>query len=170
MRWAEPKPPNSEKRTQLYVYTYEFILRCLISETALAFPRHLIFWGPLNKLVTFTQWWYIIYLQHFIYSTRRLGNCRRAPFVLHTHKHPVDGGAGYTPWGRKESDTTEQLHFTKRKYENKRSCWSVTKSCPSLCNPMDCSMLGLLSKYTEILISALVQILMFLEDNSYLDS
>ena len=31
-------------------------------------------------------------------------------------------------------------------------------------------MLGLLSKYTEILISALVQILMFLEDNSDLDS
>ena len=21
-------------------------------------------------------------------------------------------GAGYSPWGRKESDTTEQLHFT----------------------------------------------------------
>ena len=29
-------------------------------------------------------------------------------------ENPPDGGAwrGYSPWGRKESDTTEQLHFT----------------------------------------------------------
>ena len=34
---------------------------------------------------------------------------------------------GYSPWGRKESDTTEQLRHTQFS--------SVAQSCPTLCNP-----------------------------------
>ena len=38
---------------------------------------------------------------------RRNGN----PLQHSCLENPMDGGA-YSPWGRKESDTTEQLHFT----------------------------------------------------------
>ena len=42
---------------------------------------------------------------------------------------------GYHPWGHKESDTTERLTPSHFSY----CCCSVAKSCPTLCNPMDCS-------------------------------
>ena len=46
-----------------------------------------------------------------------------------------------SPWGCKETDTTEQftsLHFTSCIY-----IWSeVAQSCPTLCDPMDCNLLG----------------------------
>ena len=52
-------------------------------------------------------------------------------------------------WGRKESDTTEQLNWTeihiymKKSISSLRRCWAllclVTQSCPTLCDSMDCS-------------------------------
>ena len=42
-------------------------------------------------------------------------------------------GAGYCPWGRKESDTTERFRFTSL---------PVAQSCLSPYNPMDCSLPG----------------------------
>ena len=36
------------------------------------------------------------------------GNCN--PLQYSCLENPTDGGA-WCPWGRKESDTTEQLHF-----------------------------------------------------------
>ena len=39
---------------------------------------------------------------------------------------------GYSPWGRKESDMTEQLHFT---FSKNHCCCSVAKSCLTLMTP-----------------------------------
>ena len=48
---------------------------------------------------------------------------------------------GYSPWGRKESDTTERLHF-----HGVRKCSAAAakslQSCPTLCDPIDGSTLG----------------------------
>ena len=43
---------------------------------------------------------------------------------------------GYNPWGNKELDTTERLTQLALS-ENE-----VAQSCPTLCNPMDCSLPG----------------------------
>ena len=45
--------------------------------------------------------------------------------------------AGCSPWGLKESDMTEQLNNSNAYY--KVVLCFVTHSCPTLCNPMDCS-------------------------------
>ena len=47
-----------------------------------------------------------------------------------------------SPWGRKESDTTERLHFTQWCYKLIKNESSVTQLCPSLCDPLDCSTPG----------------------------
>ena len=44
---------------------------------------------------------------------------------------------GYSPWGRKESDMTERLTLS-------HSDIQFSHSCPTLCDPMDCSMPGFL--------------------------
>ena len=46
---------------------------------------------------------------------------------------------GYSPWGRKESDMTEQLHFT---FSKNHCCCSVAKSRPTLCDPVNFSTSG----------------------------
>ena len=43
--------------------------------------------------------------------------------------------AGYSPWGHKESDMTEQLNWTERK-------WKWSRSVMIDCDPMDCSLPG----------------------------
>ena len=43
---------------------------------------------------------------------------------------------GYSPWGCKDSGMTEQLTNSCIQFS------SVAQSCPTLCNPMDCSMPG----------------------------
>ena len=50
----------------------------------------------------------------------------------------------YSPWGLKESDTTERLlfHFTSFIIKPSVQFSSVTQSCPTLCDPMDCSLPG----------------------------
>ena len=50
------------------------------------------------------------------------------PGESHGQRSPVS----YSPWGRKEWDTTEQVFC----------CCSVTKSCLTLCTPMNCSTSG----------------------------
>ena len=57
-------------------------------------------------------------------------------------------------WGHRESDTTERLNWTELKgswwiINGYRDwvltvfrCYSITKLCPTLCNPMDCSLPG----------------------------
>ena len=59
---------------------------------------------------------------------------------------------GYSPWGHKESDATERLHFTftftiKLNYTlypfSSVQFSSVAQSCPTLCDPMNCSTPGL---------------------------
>ena len=53
-------------------------------------------------------------------------------------ENPTDRGAwlGYSPWGRKESDTTERLHYHYHKlpllWTSCYICCLVTKSCPTL--------------------------------------
>ena len=41
------------------------------------------------------------------------------------------------PWGGQESDLTERLNWTHLAYESESL---VTQSCPTLCDPMDCSL------------------------------
>ena len=40
------------------------------------------------------------------------GNGNPLPVLLPGEFHGGRSPVGYSPWGRKESDTTEQLHFT----------------------------------------------------------
>ena len=70
---------------------------------------------------------------------------------LHEQRNLV----GYSPWGRKELDTTEWLHSLAKSRGNSYivNCslealgWvqfsSVAQSCPTLCDPMYCSTPGL---------------------------
>ena len=48
---------------------------------------------------------------------------------------------GYSPWGRKESDTTERLstYIYIHAQKVKAAQW-----CPTLCNPTDCTVHGIL--------------------------
>ena len=51
--------------------------------------------------------------------------------------------AGYSPQDHKKSDPTERVHFhfqTNAERSNLQS--EVAQSCPTLCNPMDCSLPG----------------------------
>ena len=43
---------------------------------------------------------------------RSPGEGNGSPLQDYCLENPMDRGAWYRPWGRKESDTTEQLHFT----------------------------------------------------------
>ena len=48
-------------------------------------------------------------------SGRSPGEGNGNPLQYSCLENPMDGGTwlvGYSPWGRKESDTTERLHFT----------------------------------------------------------
>ena len=40
------------------------------------------------------------------------GNGKPIPVLLPGESHGGKSLVGYSPWGRKESDTTERLHFT----------------------------------------------------------
>ena len=74
------------------------------------------------------------------------------PVFLPGKSHGWRSLVGYSPWGRKESDMTEQLHFhlfTIAKMWRQPKCAltgdtesEVAQSCPTLCDPMDCSLPG----------------------------
>ena len=61
--------------------------------------------------------------------------------MLSNHSHWEDSMdtriAGYSPWGCKELDTTERLTLSLGQFS------SVAQSCPTLCDPTDCSTPGL---------------------------
>ena len=50
--------------------------------------------------------------------------------------------AGCGAWGHKESDTNEWLNTHTQAHTYSESESEVTQSCLTLCNPMDCSLLG----------------------------
>ena len=63
------------------------------------------------------------------------------PVLLPGKSHGQRSLVGYSPWGSKESDTTERLHF-----HGVRKCSAAAakslQSCPTLCDPIDGSPLG----------------------------
>ena len=70
------------------------------------------------------------------------------PVFLPGKSHGQRNLVGYSPWGHKELDTTEQLTFAFT-YILLQLCLrlsfpfsSVTQSCPTLCDPMDGSLPG----------------------------
>ena len=76
-----------------------------------------------------------------------------APVLLSVKSHGQRSLVGYSPWGRKELDTTKRLHFLSLSLEililwstleGQLECQfsSVPQLCLTLCNPMDCSMPG----------------------------
>ena len=62
------------------------------------------------------------------------------PVFLHGKFHGQRSLAGYSPWGRKESDTTEQLSLTYLCYA--AAAAKSLQSCPTLCDPIDSSPSG----------------------------
>ena len=68
------------------------------------------------------------------------------PVLLPGKFHGQRSLVGYSPWGRKESDMTERLHFHFTQSCSLRVqqhyCCSVTKSCPTLCDSVNCSIPG----------------------------
>ena len=71
------------------------------------------------------------------------------PVFLPGESHGQRSLVGYSPWGRKESDTPERFHFhfhlTPLQVGAIRSdqIRSVAQSCPTLCDPMNLSTPGL---------------------------
>ena len=96
-------------------------------------------------------------------SIPELGRSQRrkwqpTPVFLPGESHGQWNLVGYSPWGHKESDTTEQLHFrgpntSIRIYPSNTNqeptsvdivlgtcvCPELIWSCPTLCNAIDCS-------------------------------
>ena len=70
------------------------------------------------------------------------------PVFLPGEFHGQRSLEGYSPWGLKESDMTEQLTLVRVRYTDKEldysfmSCCSVTKLYPTLCDPVNCSLPG----------------------------
>ena len=66
------------------------------------------------------------------------------PVFLPGESHEQRSLVGYSSWGHKELDTTEQLSTHTHKQAQGRSVQfsSVAQSCPTLCHPIDCSMPG----------------------------
>ena len=68
-------------------------------------------------------------------------DCRRrwqsTPVPLPGESHGQRSPAGYSPWGRKESDAAERIGIL-----SQRLWCSVTQSCLTICDPMDYSMPG----------------------------
>ena len=58
------------------------------------------------------------------------------PVFLPGKFHGQKSLAGYSPWGCKESDTTEHIHSNVTLWFVLYCC-SVAQLCPTLCNPMD---------------------------------
>ena len=74
------------------------------------------------------------------------------PVLLPGKSHGWRSLVGYSPWGHKESDMTERLHFTftftiKVNYTlypfSSVQFSSVSQSCSTLCDSMNCSTPGL---------------------------
>ena len=68
--------------------------------------------------------------------------CHPTPVLLPGESHEQRSLEGYSPWGCKESDMTEWLTFPFLSLISVQFS-SVAQSCPTLCDPMDCSKPGL---------------------------
>ena len=65
------------------------------------------------------------------------------PVFLPGESHGQRSLAGYSPWGRQESDRTDWLTHTHTHTHTPVQFSSVAQSCPTLCDPMNCSTSGL---------------------------
>ena len=67
------------------------------------------------KINTVHIWWKVFFFSPCLFSVRRKGNGRRqwhpTPVLLPGKSHGQRSLEGGSPWGRTESDMTEQLHF-----------------------------------------------------------
>ena len=57
------------------------------------------------------------------------------PVLLPGKSHGWRSVVGYSPWGRKESDTTERLHFLSLQVLDAAAAAKSLQSCPTLCDP-----------------------------------
>ena len=68
--------------------------------------------------------------------------CQPTPVFLPGKSHGQRSLEGYSPWGRKESDTTEQLSLFLLFSNGRIHIWSrkvlVVQLCPTFCDLMDC--------------------------------
>ena len=66
--------------------------------------------------------------------------CQPTPVLLPGKSHGRRSLVGYSPWGCKELDTTERLHFYFSHLKSKNiGCYClVTKLCLILCDSMNC--------------------------------
>ena len=65
------------------------------------------------------------------------------PVFLPGESHGQRNPAGYSPQGHKESDTTEANENARILTDMSVQFSSVAQSCPTLCDPMNCSTPGL---------------------------
>ena len=65
------------------------------------------------------------------------------PVFLPGESHGQRSLVGCSPWGRTESDTTEATWQQQQQNIFRVCCCSVSKSCLTLCDPMNCSMPGI---------------------------
>ena len=61
------------------------------------------------------------------------------PVFLPEKSHGQKSLVGYRPWGRKESDTTEQLHFTSSWRPTRPSRTNTQKRCPFHYRELECN-------------------------------
>ena len=66
------------------------------------------------------------------------------PVFLPGRFHGLRRLVGYSPWGHKESDVTEWLHFISLHVYifQENLCAKLLQLCPAFCDPIDCSPLG----------------------------
>ena len=91
-----------------------------------------------------------VVINSIFYSTLNLLPWRRkwqpTPVLLPGKSHGWRSLLGDSPWGCKESDMTERLHslhFYSTQLSASVQFSSVAQSCPTLCDPVNCSMPGL---------------------------
>ena len=103
-----------------------------------------------RSLMTWSVHWMQLWLKHFssICANKLQSQVpwRRAwqptPVFLPGEFHGQRSMAGYSPWGHKELDTTEQLtlsHFRGRFGIELGCSVLIAQLCLTVCDPMDCS-------------------------------
>ena len=110
---------QSKSALHIYIYIYPLFF---------GFPSHLGHHRASSTVpVLYSRFSLIIY---FIHNSRRR-QWHPTPVLLPGKSHGWKGPVGCSPWGCKESDTTEQLHFI----------FSLSCSGEGNSNPLQCSCL-----------------------------
>ena len=86
----------------------------------------------------------------WVWKTRWRRKWQLTLVLLPGESHEGRSLVGYSPWGRKELDMTEWLHFhflfsdywLKCSLHLKSEQWKFSQSCPTLWDPMDCRLQG----------------------------